>query len=156
MQEKSELYVKSAHGSSGAPAVRREKAAAAQKGNRPKVGNNLLLLLGGALVGLEQKQIWFAFNTREIIMRLYFESGTNFWELPWIQVTEFLVLTRPQCVPSLSTCGGGGGRGDPPPTHPCWWQRRWKAMQVLFRSCTTCYKHQHTSLQTSGGWVGGG
>ena len=26
-------------------------------------------------------------------------------------------------------------------------------MQVLFRSCTTCYKHQHTSLQTSGGWV---
>ena len=63
-------------------------------------------------------------------------------------------MTRPQCVPSLSTCGrGGGGRGDPPPTHPCWWQRRWKAMQVLFRSCTTCYKHQHTSLQTSGGWV---
>ena len=49
MQEKSELYVKSAHGSSGAPAVRREKAAAAQKGNRPKVGNNLLLLLGGVL-----------------------------------------------------------------------------------------------------------
>ena len=55
MQEKSELYVKSAHGSSGAPAVRREKAAAAQKGNRPKVGNNLLLLLGE--VDLEQKQI---------------------------------------------------------------------------------------------------